>query len=176
MLFNSEFPGGGSRQSECQSVMLVKFRIYWFVERCKLPLFRVVPGDDRKWITGSITTSFLIARLLGSRECSLKRIPFCRFILRYGSFFTNVFLALLVFTFIALVIDLKSTKNYSGHILKKPHRVYFILVIAGLILVLISAVTTGLLAFQRRRNPRDDDFEDSFNRSYSDRGSFHDIN
>ena len=122
------------------------------------------------------TTSFLIARLLGSRECSLKRIPFCRFILRYGSFFTNVFLALLVFTFIALVIDLKSTKNYSGHILKKPHRVYFILVIAGLILVLISAVTTGLLAFQRRRNPRDDDYEESFNRSYSDRGSFHDIN
>ena len=54
MLFNGEFPGGGSRQSECQSVMLVKFRIYWFVERCKLPLFRVVPGDDREWITDSI--------------------------------------------------------------------------------------------------------------------------
>ena len=126
------------------------------------------------------TTSFLLARLLGSRECSLNRIPVCQVILRYGSFFTNVFTAFLVIAFIGLIIGLKSKKNYSGQILEKPHRVYFIVVIAGLILVLISTVTTGLLAFRRRRNLGDhDEFEDSVNRSYSDHsttGNFIDIN
>lgn len=123
------------------------------------------------------TTSFLLARLLGSRECSLERIPVCRFIIRYGSFFGNVFTALLVLTFIGLIVDLRSKKNYSGQILERRYRGYFMVVVAGLILVLISLVTTSLLAFKRRRNVRlDDEFEDTISRSYSDRGSFLDIN
>lgn len=115
------------------------------------------------------TTSFLLARLLGSRECSLKRIPVCRVVLRYGSFFINVLTALLIVVFIALIVGFKSKKkSFSGEILDKPHRVYFIVVIAGFVLVLIAAVTSGLLAFKRPQRLVDDEFEDSFNRSYSD--------
>ena len=120
------------------------------------------------------TTSFLLARILGSAECSLKRIPVCRLALRYGTFFTNVFTSLLVITFIALIIGMRSRKNFS--ILNRSHRFYFVLVIAGLILTLIAAITSGLLSFRRRRRSEDDEF---VSRSYSDHsssGRFVDIN
>ena len=112
------------------------------------------------------TTSFLLARVLGSAECSLKRIPVCRLALRYGTFFTNVFTSLLVIAFIALIIGMRSKKNFS--ILNKSHRFYFVLVIAGLILTLIAAITSALLSFRRKRRSEDDEFEETISRTYSD--------
>lgn len=112
------------------------------------------------------TTSFLLARVLGSAECSLKRIPVCRLALRYGTFFTNVFTSLLVIAFIALIIGMRSKKNFS--ILNKSHRFYFVLVIAGLILTLIAAITSALLSFRRKRRSEDDEFEKTISRTYSD--------
>lgn len=114
------------------------------------------------------TTSFLLARVLGSAECSLKRIPVCRLALRYGTFFTNVFTSLLVIAFIALIIGMRSKKNFS--ILNKSHRFYFVLVIAGLILTLIAAITSGLqlLSFRRKRRSEDDEFEETISRTHSD--------
>lgn len=112
------------------------------------------------------TTSFLLARVLGSAECSLKRIPVCRLALRYGTFFTNVFTSLLVIAFIALIIGMRSKKKLS--ILNKSHRFYFVLVIAGLILTLIAAITSGLLSFRRKRRSEDDEFEETISRTYSD--------
>ena len=123
------------------------------------------------------TTSFLLARILGSAECSLKRIPICRIALRYGTFITNVITSLLMIVFIGLIIGLKSKKNFS--ILDKSHRLYLVLVIAGLILILIAAITSGLLAFRRSRRSADDEFEESITRTYSDQsttGGFLDIN
>lgn len=123
------------------------------------------------------TTSFLLARILGSAECSLKRIPVCRLALRYGTFFTNVFTSLLVIAFIALIFGMRSKKNFS--ILNKSHRFYVVLVIAGLILTLIAAITSGLLSFRRRRRSEDDEFEETISRTYSDHstsGRFLDIN
>ena len=123
------------------------------------------------------TTSFLLARILGSAECSLNRIPVCRVPLRYGTFFTNVLTSLLMIAFIALLIGLKSKKNFT--ILDKSHRVYLVLVIAGLILILMAAITSGLLAFRRSRRSLDDEFEETISRSYSDHsnsGRFGDIN
>lgn len=124
------------------------------------------------------TTSFLLARLLGSKECTLNRIPVCRVILRYGTFFANLLTAFLVITFTGLIIGYKSSESSTGEIFDKPRRVYFIVVIAGLVLVLIAVVTSGLLAFRRSRRQGDDEFDDSFNRSYSDHstGTFLDIN
>lgn len=112
------------------------------------------------------TTSFLLARVLGSAECSLKRIPVCRLALRYGTFFTNVFTSLLVIAFIALIIGMRSKKKLS--ILNKSHRFYFVLVIAGLILTLIAAITSALLSFRRKRRSEDDEFEETISRTYSD--------
>lgn len=112
------------------------------------------------------TTSFLLARVLGSAECSLKRIPVCRLALRYGTFFTHVFTSLLVIAFIALIIGMRSKKNFS--ILNKSHRFYFVLVIAGLILTLIAAITSALLSFRRKRRSEDDEFEETISRTYSD--------
>ena len=122
------------------------------------------------------TSSFLLARILGSAECSLKRIPICRVALRYGTFFTNVLTSLLMIAFIALIIGLKSKKNFT--ILNKSHRVYLVLVIAGLILILIATITNGLLAFRRSRRSPDDEFEETISRTYSDHssGRFWDIN
>lgn len=123
------------------------------------------------------TISFLLARILGSAECSLKRIPVCRITLRYGTFFTNVLTSLLVIVFIGLIIGLKSKMNFS--ILVKSHHWYFVLVIAGLILILIAAITSGLLAFSGSRRSADDEFESTITRSYSDHstsGGFLDIN
>ena len=123
------------------------------------------------------TTSFLLARILGSAECSLKRIPVCRLALRYGTFITNVFTSLLVIAFIALTIGMESKKNFS--ILNKSHRFYLVLVIAGLILILIAAITSGLLCFRRKRRSEDDEFEETISRTYSDHstsGRFLDIN
>ena len=124
------------------------------------------------------TASFLLARLLGSHECSLKRIPVCRVLLRYGSFFTNLFIAILLATFIGLLIGFKSKRNYAGEIFERHRRVYFVVICAGFLLVLIATVTSGLLACQRRGRKIDDEFEESFNRSYSDHstGHFVDIN
>lgn len=117
------------------------------------------------------TTSFLLARLLGSRECTLKRIPVCRVILRYGTFFTNLLTTFLLITFIGLIIGFKSNKKSTGGILERPRRVYFITVIAGLILMLMALVTSGLLTFRRSRRQDDDEFEDTINRSFSDHGT-----
>ena len=127
------------------------------------------------------TVSFLLARLIGSRECSLKRIPVCRVILRYGSFFTNILTTFLIATFIGLLIGYKSEKNYSGGIFDRHYRVYFVVICAGFVLLLIATVTSGLLAYQRRPRKIDDEFdrfEDTINRSYSDHGTgyFGDIN
>jgi len=79
--------------------------------------------------------------------------------------------------FIALIISLKTKKNFT--ILSKSHRFYFVLVIAGLILILIAAITSGLLAFRRSRRSADDEFEETISRNYSDHstsGPFLDIN
>ena len=120
------------------------------------------------------TGSFLLARLLGSRECSLKRIPFCRILLRYGSFFTNLLTTLLISTFIGLLIGFKSRKNYAGEIFDHHRRIYFVVICAGFVLMLIASVTSGIQAFQRRREGLDDEFENAINRSFSD--SYVDIN
>lgn len=124
------------------------------------------------------TSSFLLARLLGSKECSLKRIPVCRVVLRYGSFVANLLTVLLVITFIGIIIGYKSNDKFTGQILEKPRRVYFVVVIAGLILALFAVVNSGLLAFRRSGRLGDDEFEDSTTRSYSDHstGHFLDIN
>lgn len=141
------------------------------------PLFALFLAAIVNGLLLLFTTSFLLARLLGSAECSLKRIPVCRIVLRYGTFFTNVLTSLLVIAFIALIIGLKSKKKFS--ILDKSHRYYLVLVIAGLILILIAAVTSGFVAFRRSRRSVDDEFEGTISRSYSDHstsGRFGDIN
>lgn len=141
------------------------------------PLFALFLAAIVNGLLLLFTTSFLLARLLGSAECSLKRIPVCRIVLRYGTFFTNVLTSLLVIAFIALIIGLKSKKKFS--ILDKSHRYYLVLVIAGLILILIAAVTSGFLAFRRSRRSVDDEFEGTISRSYFDHstsGRFGDIN
>lgn len=124
------------------------------------------------------TASFLIARLLGSRECTLERIPVCRVLLRYGSFFTNLLTTLLIAILIGLLIGFKSKKKYSGGIFLRHRHVYFVVLCAGFIWVLIATLTSGLLAYQRRPRRMGDDFEDIFDRSYSDHstGHFGDIN
>ena len=141
------------------------------------PLFVLLLAAIVNGLLLLFTTSFLLARILGSAECSLKRIPICRVVLRYGTFFTNVLTSLLMIAFIALIISLKTKKNFT--ILSKSHRFYFVLVIAGLILMLIAAITSGLLAFRRSRRSADDEFEETISRNYSDHstsGPFLDIN
>ena len=61
---------------------------------------------------------------------------------------------------------MRSKKNFS--ILNKSHRFYFVLVIAGLILTLIAAITSALLSFRRKRRSEDDEFEETISRTYSD--------
>ena len=141
------------------------------------PLFVLLLAAIVNGLLLLFTTSFLLARILGSAECSLKRIPLCRVVLRYGTFFTNVLTSLLMIAFIALIIGLKSKKNFT--ILSESHRFYLVLVIAGLILILIAAITSGLLAFRRSRRSADDEFEETISRNYSDHstsGPFLDIN
>ena len=48
------FSRGGSRQEEFQQVLLVKFWVWFFQQRCQLPLFCVVLGCDCKRTTASI--------------------------------------------------------------------------------------------------------------------------
>lgn len=120
------------------------------------------------------TGSFLLARLLGSRECSLKRIPFFRVLLRYGSFFTNLLTTLLISTFIGLLVGFKSKRSDVGEIFDRHRRIYFVVICAGFVLMLIASVTSGIQAFQRRGRGLDDEFEEALNRSFSD--SYVDIN
>ena len=120
----------------------------------------------------------LLAWLTGScGECSLKRVPFCRLVIHYGSFFINLLTAVLMATFIGLLIGLKSETRDVGGIFTRKHRVYFVMICAGFILVVIATVTSGLLSW-KKRSRRFDDFERFEDLSYSDHGSGHfaDIN
>ena len=123
----------------------------------------------------------LLAWLTGRcRECSLKRVPFCRLVIHYGSFFINLLTAVLMATFIGLLIGRKSKTREVGGIFEHNHRVYFVTICAGFILVVIATVTSGLLSCKKRSRHFDDfeSFEDALNRSYSDHSSGHfvDIN
>lgn len=120
----------------------------------------------------------LLAWLTGScGDCSLKRVPFCRLVIHYGSFFINLLTTVLMATFIGLLIGLKSMTRDVGGIFTSDYRVYFVMVFAGFILVVIATVTSGLLSF-KKRSRRFDDFERFEDFSYSDQGSGHfaDIN
>lgn len=124
---------------------------------------------------------FLLAWLTGRcGECSLKRVPCCRLVIHYGSFFINLLTAVLMATFIGLLIGLKSETRHVGGIFARNHRVYFVTICAGFILVVIATVTSGLLSCKKRSRRFDDfeSFEDALNRSYSDHSSGHfvDIN
>ena len=126
------------------------------------------------------TALLLLGGLLRTTECSLRRIPVCRVLFRYGPFYTNLLTTLLIGTFIGLLIGFKSKKNFSGEIFDRHRRVYFVVVCAGFILILITSVTSGILAYRRRgRKLSDDEFDDAnaINRSYSEHGGhFEDIN
>lgn len=123
------------------------------------------------------TALFLLGGLLRSTECSLRRIPVFRVLFRYGPFCTNLLTTLLMATFIGLLIGFKSKKNYAGEIFHRRYRGYLVMVCAGFVLILITAITSGMLAYRRRGRKLDDEFEDAFNHSYSDHsGHFVDIN
>lgn len=120
----------------------------------------------------------LLAWLTGSSgECTLKRVPFCRLVIHYGSFFINLLTAVLMGTFIGVLIGFKSNTRDVGEIFSRENRVYFVMICAGFILVVIATVTSGLLSC-RQRSRRFDDFERFEDLSYSDHGSGHfaDIN
>lgn len=120
----------------------------------------------------------LLAWLTGSSgECTLKRVPFCRLVIHYGSFFINLLTAVLMATFIGVLIGFKSNTRDVGEIFSRENRVYFVMICAGFILVVIATVTSGLLSC-KKRSRRFDDFERFEDLSYSDHGSRHfaDIN
>lgn len=120
----------------------------------------------------------LLAWLTGScGECSLKRVPFCRLVIHYGSFFINLLTAVLMATFIGVLIGFKSNTRDVGEIFSRENRVYFVMICAGFILVVFATVTSGLLSC-KKRSRRFDDFERFEDLSYSDHGSGHfaDIN
>ena len=80
-------------------------------------------------------------------------------------------------TFIGVLIGFKSNTRDVGEIFSRENRVYFVMICAGFILVVIATVTSGLLSC-KKRSRRFDDFERFEDLSYSDHSSGHfaDIN
>ena len=138
----------------------------------KCPYFALFLAMIVNGILLLFTASFLLTRLLGSKKCSLIRIPVCRIILRYGSFVAEVLTGVLVLTFIGLIIGFNWKAQWTGGILDRKQNLiaYFIITCLGFVLVLVSSVATGINAFRRSRT-LDDDFEDRVYRSYSDHSS-----
>lgn len=110
------------------------------------------------------TSSYQLSKILGNKDCSLKRIPLFRVLFRYGPFFTNIFTTLLIAVLIGLLIGYKSPPSkYTGEVFEHHGghgRLYLILIVAGFCLILIASVTTGLLAYQRCGSSIVDEYED----------------
>lgn len=132
------------------------------------PYFALFLASIANGVLVCLTVLLLVARLLGSRECFLRRIPFIRVLFRYGPFFTNVLTTLLIGTFIGLLVGSKPNKKLTGDIFDRNCRLHFILIVAGFVSILIASVTSGLLAYQRRGRSINDDFEDTISHNFSD--------